>query len=43
MLLGTHLFKQHAHAENSEAAARMHIEHFSVKFACVGAIADAET
>jgi hypothetical protein len=41
-LLGTHLFKQHAHAEDSEAAAGMHVEHFSVQFACVRAIADAE-
>ena len=41
VLLGTHLFKQHAHAENSEAPARMHVEHFAVQFACAHAIADA--
>src|SRR5207245_10394891 len=43
VLLGAHLFKQHAHAENSKAAARMHVDHFAVKFACAHAIADAET
>ena len=43
VLLGTHLFKQHTHSENSEAAARLHVEHFAVQFACAHAIADAET
>lgn len=43
VLLGIHLFKEHAHAENSEAAARMQVEHFAVQFACAGAIADAQT
>src|SRR6266446_6655075 len=42
VLLGTHLFKQHAHAENSKAAARMHVDHFAVEFACAHAIADTE-
>jgi len=43
VLLGTHFFKQNAHAENSEAAARMHVDHFAMDFACAHAIADAET
>jgi len=43
VLLRTHLFKQHAHAENSKAAARMHVEYFAMQFARGHAIADAET
>src|SRR5260370_7559596 len=43
VLLGIHLFKQHAHAENSKAAARMNVDHFAAQFACAYAIADAET
>src|SRR6267378_3967619 len=42
VLLGTHLFKQHAHAENSKAAARVHVDHFAVQFASAHTIADAE-
>src|SRR5256885_1849909 len=43
VLLGTHLFKKDAHAENSKAAARMHVDHFAVQLARAPAIADAET
>ncbi len=30
VLLGFHFFKQHTHAEDSEAAAGMHVEHFAM-------------
>ena len=30
VLLGSHFFKQHAHAEDSEAAAGVHVEHFAM-------------
>ena len=30
VLRGPHFFKQHAHAEDSEAAAGVHVEHFAM-------------
>jgi hypothetical protein len=42
VLLGAHLFKQHAHTENSKPAAGMQIEHLAVHFACARAVADAD-
>jgi hypothetical protein len=43
LLLRTHLFKRHAHAEDSKAATGMQVKHFAVQFARAYAIADAQT
>src|SRR5437660_12585294 len=42
-LLGVHFFKQHAHAEDSKASARMHIDHFALQLASARAIGYSET
>ena len=41
-LPGVHLFKQHAHTEDSKTAAGMHVDHFAVQFARARAIGYAE-
>jgi hypothetical protein len=42
-LVGSHLFEQHAHAENTEAAAGMQVDDFALQFARADAMADSET